>query len=218
MLEQRVFKNNGKRFEEDFRASFPATVWTYRPGDTGGGQLARFTQESLCDLMAYDILSRNLVLFELKSTLGTSFSFRPYSQCMEYEKEKLDFDTWNGGLSPEERKANKEKIKLERRRVKDLYRATNVSMIKYHQIRDLLEVYNDYKINTYISFTFFKAVSTYIISVESFVENFWKLTEKKSINENDLIELVENGLAEKIEQEYIGRSMRSLYKVDSLTK
>lgn len=40
--EQRVFKNNGKRFEEDFKASFSSHIWTYRPPDSGGGMMARF--------------------------------------------------------------------------------------------------------------------------------------------------------------------------------
>ena len=217
-MEQRVFKNNGKRFEEDFRQSFKPHIWTYRPGDTGGGQLARFTQESLCDLIAFDTLTRNLILVELKSTLGTSFGVRPYEQCMEYEKEKEDFDNWNTGLSVEERKYNKEKIKEEKRRIKDLYKETNQAMIKYHQIKNLLEVYEKFDIETFIAFTFFKSVKTYVISVNSFVENFWKKTTKKSINEKDFEELVQVNQAYKISQEYIGRSMKSEYDVDIMTK
>ena len=63
-------------------------------------------------------------------------------------------------------------------------------------------------------FTFFKTTNTYVIEVDSFVENFWKLTDKKSINEKDLDNLVEEGKASKVNQEYIGRSMRSKYDVD----
>ena len=35
----------------------------------------------------------------------------------------------------------------------------------------------------------FKTANTYVISVSSFVENFWKITDKKSINEKDLDDL-----------------------------
>lgn len=216
VLEQRVFKNTGKRFEEDFKSSFGPHIWTYRPKDTGGGQLARFTNESLCDLMAYDIQSKNFILFELKSTLGTSVSVRPYDQCMQYEKEQIDFDNWNSGMTPEEKKPLKEKIVRERKRVKELYKATNQAMIKYHQIKSLIEIYEEFQIETYIAFTFFKSVATYVVPVHFFIDSFWKTTTKKSINEDDLDSLVEAGQAYRLEQEYIGRSMRSKYVLDFL--
>lgn len=218
VLEQRVFKNNGKRFEEDFKSSFGPHIWTYRPPDTGGGMMARFTSESLCDLMALDTISRKFALMELKSTLGTSVSFRPYEQCMEYEREQIEFDDWNSGLTPEEKKPIKEKIQKEKKRVKELYKSTNQAMIKYHQIKSLIEAHQVYNIDTFIIITFFKSVATYAIPVNSFIENFWKSTTKKSINQDDLDELVKVNQAYKIEQEYIGRSMKSIYKIDFLVE
>jgi len=216
--EQRVFKNNGKRFEEDFKASFSPHIWTYRPTDSGGGMMARFTHESLCDLMAYNIKTKKLILLELKSTLGTSVSVRPYEQCMEYEKVKKEFEDWNAEQTAETRKSLREKIKKKKKEIKELYKGTNSAMIKYHQIKDLLEVKKEYDIKTFIAFTFFKTTNTYAIEVDSFVENFWKITDKKSINEKDLDKLVENKQAYIIPQEYIRRTMKSKYDVDFLTE
>ena len=214
--EQRVFKNNGKRFEEDFKASFSDHIWTYRPPDTGGGMMARFTSESLCDLMAYSTKTKSLILLELKSTLGTSVSVRPYEQCMQYEKEQKDYDEWNAKQTAETRKPIKEEIKEHKKYLKGLYKETNNAMIKYHQIKSLIEAKEDFGIETYIAFTFFRTTNTYAIPVDSFVENFWKATTKKSINENDLDELAEEGKAYKIPQEYIRRTMKSKYEVDFL--
>ena len=218
MSEQRVFKNNGKRFETDFKNSFSPHIWTYRPTDTGGGMMARFTHQSLCDLMAYNTKTKNLVLYELKSTLGTSVNFKPYKLCMEYEEEQRKFDEWNAEQTSITRKPIKEEIKEHKKYLKELYKETNQAMIKYHQIKDLLNVKNEYNIKTFIAFTFFKTTNTYIIEVDSFVENFWKKTDKKSINENDLNNLIEAKQAYKITQKYIGRSMRSEYDVDFTTE
>lgn len=215
--EQRIFKNNGKRFEEDFKASFGPDIWAYRPPDTGGGMMARFTSESLCDLMAYNTKTKSFVLFELKSTLGSSMSVRPYSQCMEYEKKKKDFEDWNDSLTAQTRKPIKEKIKEKKKEIKDLYKETNTAMIKYHQIKSLLETKEEFGIQTYIAFVFFKTTNTYAVPVDLFVEEFWKKTTKKSINENDLEELIKKKKAYKINQEYIRRTKKSVYEVDFLT-
>lgn len=215
--EQRIFKNNGKRFEEDFKASFGPDIWAYRPPDTGGGMMARFTSESLCDLMAYNTKTKSFVLFELKSTLGSSMSVRPYSQCMEYEKKKKDFEDWNDSLTAQTRKPIKEKIKEKKKEIKDLYKETNTAMIKYHQIKSLLETKEEFGIQTYIAFVFFKTTNTYAVPVDLFVEEFWEKTTKKSINENDLEELIKKKKAYKINQEYIRRTKKSVYEVDFLT-
>lgn len=215
--EQRVFKNNGKRFEQDFAESFPDTVWTYRPKDSGGGMMARFTHESLCDLMAYNTENKDFVLFELKSTLGTSVSVRPYEQCMEYEEEERKFAEWNAGLTAETRKPIKEEIKEHKKAIKELYKATNLGMIKYHQIKNLLEVREQYGIQAFIAITFFKSTNTYAVPIEDFVEH-WKQMDKKSVNEDDLDNLVEQGKAFNLEQEYIRKTMRSTYNVSQLVK
>lgn len=214
--EQRIFKNNGKRFEEDFKSSFSSHIWTYRPPDSGGGLMARFTQESLCDLMAYNTTTKSLALFELKSTLGTSVSFRPYEQCMEYERAKKEFDEWNAELTPKDRKLIKDEIYERKRRIKKLYKETNKAMIKYHQIKSLLEAKEDYGIKSYIIFTFFRTTKTYAVPIENFIEDFWKITTKKSINEKDLDGLVEASKVYKIPQAYVGKSMKSEYEVDFL--
>lgn len=216
--EQRVFKNNGKRFEEDFKASFSPHIWTYRPTDSGGGTMARFTHESLCDLMAYNTKTKKLVLFELKSTLGSSVSVRPYKQCVEYEKIKKEFEDWNAEQTAETRKPLKEKIKQKKKEIKGLYKETNNAMIKYHQINGLLEIKENYEIETYIAITFFRTTNTYAIPVDSFTENFWKITDKKSINEKDLDALVKADQAYKLSQEYIRKTMKSEYDVDFLTE
>ena len=215
---QRVFRNNGKRFEEDIKESFGSHIWTYRPPDSGGGMMARFTQESICDLMAYNTNNKNFVLMELKSTLGTSVSVRPYEQCMEYEKVMKEFDDWNDEQTAETRKPIKEEMRQHRKDLKLLYKKTNEAMIKYHQIKSLLEAKEKFGIEGYILFTFFKTTNTYAIEIESFVENFWKVTDKKSINENDLDKLIEVGQAHRIPQAYIRRTMRSTYKCDFLTE
>lgn len=215
---QRVFKNNGKIFEEDIKASFGKHIWTYRPPDTGGGMMARFTSESLCDLMAYNTKTKNLTLFELKSTLGTSVSFKPYEQCMEYERIVKEFDDWNALQTADTRRPIKEEIREHRKDIRELYKKTNAAMIKYHQIKSLLDAKNDFGIETYLLFTFFKTARSYAITVESFVNNFWKETTKKSINEKDLADLIAKDQAFIIPQEYIRRTMRSVYKVDFLTE
>lgn len=216
--EQRIFKNNGKRFEEDLKASFGKHIWTYRPPDTGGGMMARFTQESLCDLMAYNTKSKDFILMELKSTLGTSVSVKPYEQCMEYERVLKEFEDWNDEQTAKTRKPIKDEIQEHKKLIKGMYKETNQAMIKYHQIKNLLETKKDFGIESYILFTFFKTTKTYAVSIENFVEDFWKTTSKKSINENDLDELIEKGKAYAIPQDYIRRTMKSEYDVDFLAK
>lgn len=214
--EQRVFKNNGKRFEEDFKASFSEHIWAYRPSDTGGGMMARFTQESLADLFVYNTVTGKLSLVELKSTLGTSVSFKPYEQCMQYEKEKKEFDEWNAKQTADTRRPIKDKIKQHKKYLKGLYKETNKSMIKYHQIKGLKEIHDRYdgKIGTYIAFTFFRSNDTFLVPINEFYE-YWKNVKKKSINRNDLDELVKSGRASRVGQEYIRRTMRSKYDLSA---
>ena len=100
-----------------------------------------------------------------------------------------EFEDWNAEQSAETRRPIRNQIKEKKKEIKELYKGTNAAMIKYHQIKDLLEVKENYNIDTFIGFTFFKTANTYVISVSSFVENFWKITDKKSINEKDLDDL-----------------------------
>lgn len=215
--EQRVFKNNGKRFEEDFKASLGEKVWAYRPSDTGGGLMSRFTSESLADLFTFNIETKVLSIIELKSTLGTSVSFKPYVQCMDYEKKKKEFTEWNSKQTPVSRKRLKEEIKDKKKNIKMLYKETNQAMIKYHQIKSLMDIENQYngEIKTYIAITFFKSNETYMIPVKHFHE-FWKATNKKSINREDINKMVQSKKAYKVKQEYIRKTMKSRYELGSL--
>lgn len=214
--QQRVFKNNGKRFEEDFKNSLNNYVWAYRPQDSGGGMMARFTHESLADLIVFNTLSNQLSVVELKSTLGSSVNFKPFDVCQNYENESCKFDKWKNNLSAQERKRLKEKIKSERKRIKELYKETNKGMIKYHQIKSLKEIHDNYngKIKTYIAFTFFKTNDTFMLPIEHFYD-FWTKTKKKSINIKDLNQLCQQNKCYKIQQEFIRRTMKSKYDLST---
>lgn len=72
-------KNQGKRFEEDWKNSIPDKIFFYRFRD-GTANFAgtknenvRFQQKNMCDCLLYD--SENLFLLELKSTKGKSIPF-----------------------------------------------------------------------------------------------------------------------------------------------
>lgn len=198
-------KNNGKTFENNFKDSMPSHVWAYRPPDSGGGMMARFTQESICDLFVYDTTSKDLKLVELKSTVGTSVSFKDYETCMAYETAQAEFTEYFENLSAQERSETKEANAERRKELNLMRRDTNQGMIKYHQVKTLLETEEEYGIKGYLAITFISVSSTYLIPIRSFVE-FWKETTKKSINEKDMLELVSNGKAYVIPQENIGRS------------
>ena len=126
-------------------------------------------------------------------------------------------------LTPEEMVRQKviqfllEEIKEHKKAIKELYKATNLGMIKYHQIKNLLEVREQYGIQAFIAITFFKSTNTYAVPIEDFVEH-WKQMDKKSVNEDDLDDLVEQGKAFNLEQEYIRKTMRSTYNVSQLVK
>ena len=70
-------KNQGKKFEEDFKNSVPADVYIYKLKDAGGWSNAtntRFTINNICDYIMYSMPT--LYLLELKSFKGKSL---PYS-------------------------------------------------------------------------------------------------------------------------------------------
>lgn len=73
-------KNEGKKFEEDFKKSIPEGCWCYRLRDSSGawtnlgnGENTRFTPSNICDFMV--MKSDILFLLELKSIKGASISF-----------------------------------------------------------------------------------------------------------------------------------------------
>lgn len=62
-------KNEGKRFEEDFRNSIPDNVFCYRIKDSSNFQQ---TTKNMCDFIIFE--SPYLFLLELKSTKSNQFS------------------------------------------------------------------------------------------------------------------------------------------------
>ena len=73
-----IAQNEGKKFENDIKASIPDTCWFYRLRDNAssfaGGQNTRFTSSNICDYLLLDDITRTLILVECKSTKGTSVS------------------------------------------------------------------------------------------------------------------------------------------------
>lgn len=209
-------KNNGKAFEEDFRQSFSERYWTYRPHDSGGGMMARFTHESLCDLIAFDTEGRNLTLFELKSTVNNSFNFRPVSEVTAYHELKLNFEEWNASLGVEGRRKHKEEVKERRKEVRDAYKKLNGAMIKFHQITTLIDTQEQFGVRGYFVFTFIDTQTTFLINIDDFVY-LWKNTPKKSLNQKDLTELVESGRGVLLPQENkTPRSARQSYEIEDI--
>ena len=72
-------KNEGKKFEEDFKKSVPETVYFYRLRDGtaswDGGENTRFQASNICDCLLYD---GNFYMFELKSHKGKSIPFSAF--------------------------------------------------------------------------------------------------------------------------------------------
>lgn len=83
-------KNEGKKFEEDFKSSVPETCWIYRLRDNAasfsGGNQTRFSSTNICDFILFDDITRKLYLCELKSTKGSSI---PYTMIKENQIDGL---------------------------------------------------------------------------------------------------------------------------------
>lgn len=69
-------QNEGKKFENDLKASVPNTCWIYRLRDNAssfsGGNNTRFTSNNICDYIMMDDTTKTLYLLELKTTKSTS--------------------------------------------------------------------------------------------------------------------------------------------------
>lgn len=81
-------KNEGKKFEDDFKKSVPKDAWYYRLRDGtstfyGGNDSLRFQATNLCDC---EIYYDGLYLLELKSHLGKSL---PHNQFKIKHLEEL---------------------------------------------------------------------------------------------------------------------------------
>lgn len=73
-------KNEGKRFEEDFKSSINDNEnWVYRLRDNAasfsGGTKTRFSSTNICDFLIFNNKYRTLYLVELKSTKGSSIPY-----------------------------------------------------------------------------------------------------------------------------------------------
>lgn len=73
-------KNEGKKFEEDFRKSIPESVYYYRLRDGtatyyGGNENLRFQTSNICDCILYD---GDFYMLELKSHKGKSIPFSAF--------------------------------------------------------------------------------------------------------------------------------------------
>lgn len=71
-----IATNEGKKFENDWKASIPDNCWIYRLRDNAssfaGGENTRFTSSNICDYIMLDDRTRTMFLVECKSTKGTS--------------------------------------------------------------------------------------------------------------------------------------------------
>lgn len=74
-----IAKNEGKVFEDSWKASVPDTCFIYRLNDNagsfGGGDNLRFATSNICDYIMHDDLSNTMYCLELKSTKGGSFTY-----------------------------------------------------------------------------------------------------------------------------------------------
>jgi recombination protein U len=72
-------KNEGKRFEEDFKKSCPDYALVYRLPDSaqsfGGGGKLRFSRKNPFDFILWDSSRSKLYALELKTVSGKSISF-----------------------------------------------------------------------------------------------------------------------------------------------
>jgi len=141
-------KNEGKKFEEDFKKSVPDDIYYYRLRDSGsafggGSEHLRFTISNKYDCYIYK--KPNFYPIELKSTKSTSMS-------IQHDKEEKG------------------------------------KMIKLNQIDGLTEASEHDGIHAGFLFNFrSNKNNTYWLNIKDF-NKFNDNTDKKSINEKDVIE------------------------------
>lgn len=184
----------GKKFEEDFKDSINRErYWVHRPSDTSnsysGGATSRFTNTSLCDYVVYDSIDKELYLNELKSTKSTSVPFATRDLQEQLEQLESDLMCFRATIKGKQNDAQKSFIKALRDSIKLVKKNGNSKSIKLHQI---VNMYNDckkYNIIGYIIINFRKTNHTYKVNIIDFVEKFWNVTDKKSINEQDCMSL-----------------------------
>lgn len=184
----------GKKFEEDFKDSINRErYWVHRPSDTSnsysGGATSRFTNTSLCDYVIYDCIERQLYLNELKSTKSTSVPFATYDLQVQLEQLESDLSDFRATIRGKQNDAQKSFIKALNYEIKLIKRDGNAKSIKLHQIVNMYKDCKKYNIIGYIIINFRETKHTYKINIIDFVEKFWTITNKKSINEQDCLEI-----------------------------
>lgn len=184
----------GKKFEEDFKNSVnQEKYWVHRPPDTsnsyGGGSFSRFTNTSLCDYVIYDCIEKQLYLNELKSTKSTSVPFATYDLQVQLEQLESDLSNFRATIRGKQNDAQKSFIKALNYEIKLIKRNGNSKSIKLHQIVNMYKDCKKYNIIGYIIINFRETKHTYKINIIDFVEKFWTITNKKSINEQDCLEI-----------------------------
>lgn len=174
--------NKGKEFEQDFKKSLESSgldLWIYRPSDFGGGQASRFTNPSLCDYIVFDKSKGDLYLFELKSSQSTSFSI------MSVE----DYYSLVDARNKIDEVVIKEDKKVAQKACKELLKKFNGRNIKYHQLRELLNIqmFTNTQSNmyTYFIINFRKYNRTFIITPKQLWRTVCK-TGKASVNLQDM--------------------------------
>lgn len=184
----------GKKFEEDFKDSVnQERYWVHRPPDTSnsysGGATSRFTNTSLCDYVVYDSIDKELYLNELKSTKSTSVPFATYDLQVQLEQLESDLSDFRATIRGKQNDAQKSFIKALNYEIKLIKRDGNAKSIKLHQIVNMYKDCKKYNIIGYIIINFRETKHTYKINIIDFVEKFWTITNKKSINEQDCLEI-----------------------------
>lgn len=184
----------GKKFEEDFKDSINRErYWVHRPSDTSnsysGGATSRFTNTSLCDYVVYDSIDKELYLNELKSTKSTSVPFATYDLQVQLEQLESDLSDFRATIRGKQNDAQKSFIKALNYEIKLIKRDGNAKSIKLHQIVNMYKDCKKYNIIGYIIINFRETKHTYKINIIDFVEKFWTITNKKSINEQDCLEI-----------------------------
>jgi penicillin-binding protein-related factor A (putative recombinase) len=181
--------NEGKRFEHEIENSVPEDVWFYRIKDSatsfGGDSGSRFTSDSRYDCLMWDITTKQLYGFELKSSKETGIGFADRQTAMKYEDMVNDLK-WYKEEHPKPDAHQKEIIKRKEENIKEIKKELKGHSIKWHQIHNL-DVDQQFGLKCAFLFQFRKTNNTYCFPINKFLK-FWATTSKKSINEKDVID------------------------------
>jgi len=182
--------NEGKRFEHEVADSVPDNIWFYRIPDNatsfGGGMGSRFTSDSRYDCLMWDVNTKQLHGFELKSNKSTAFSFPDRKAVAEYTEMVNDLAWYKDKKKKKTDDYTKAMAKRKEYNIKQARKKLNQHDIKWHQI-DNLSKDQEFGLKCGFLFQFRGTDHAYYLSIVKFMK-FWTNTPKKSINENDVIE------------------------------